>query len=348
MKLQRRDTEVFSLSFLDCICCGFGAIILLLVLSEFGQPAVIEKSREQLDAQVLALQQQLNEIRGETDQLNREMQGRIDKLQRERLNLARVSGEISDIRGQYEASRKDAAVTNIVEGELVAAYESLSADLKRLQKESRRRTPTEAVGGIPIDSEWIIFVIDTSGSMLSAHWESAQQVLKEILDIYPRVRGLQVLDDEGKPMFPGTRGQWLQDNPQQRVRITNRMKNWRAFSDSDPVQGIQEAVAKYWAADKRISVYVIGDEFTGDSIQRALDAVDKANPPDAQGRRRVRIHAIGFPEAPGMPPFTSIRFAALMRAMCDRNGGTVVPVTTEKACAGYIEVFGTRQCIGGG
>ena len=51
MKLQRRDTEVFSLSFLDCICCGFGAVILLLVLSEFGQPVVIEKSREQLDGQ---------------------------------------------------------------------------------------------------------------------------------------------------------------------------------------------------------------------------------------------------------------------------------------------------------
>jgi hypothetical protein len=348
MKLQRRDTEVFSLSFLDCICCGFGAIILLLVLSEFGEPAVIEKSREQLDGQVLALQQELNLIRGETELLNREMQGRVDELRREKLRLARISGEVSSIRGQYEASRKDAAVTNIIEGELVEAYQSLTEDLKRLQKVSRRRPPTEAVGGIPIDSEWIIFVIDTSGSMLSMHWESAQQVLKEILDIYPQVRGLQVLDDEGKPMFPGTRGQWLQDNPSQRTRITERMRNWRAFSDSDPVQGIQEAVAKYWADDKRISVYVIGDEFTGDSIQRALDAVDRANPPDANGRRRVRIHAIGFPEGRGMPPFTSIRFAALMRAMCDRNGGTFVPVTTEKACAGYIEVFGTRQCIGGG
>src|SRR5690606_37395635 len=128
------------------------------------------------------------------------------------------------------------------------------------------RPPTEAVGGIPIDSEWIIFVIDTSGSMLSAHWETAQEVLKEILDIYPRVRGLQVLDDEGKPMFAGTRGQCLQDNPTQRARIVNTMRNWRAFSDSDPVQGIEEAVAKYSALDKRISVYVIGDEFTGDSI----------------------------------------------------------------------------------
>ncbi len=49
MKLARRDAEVFSLSFLDCICCGFGAIILLLVLSEFGQPVEIEKSRKPLD-----------------------------------------------------------------------------------------------------------------------------------------------------------------------------------------------------------------------------------------------------------------------------------------------------------
>jgi len=49
-----------------------------------------------------------------------------------------------------------------------------------------------------------------------------------------------------------------------------------------------------------------------------------------------------------MPPFTSVRFAALMRAVCDRNGGTFVGVTTEKPCRGYIEVFGTRQCVGEG
>lgn len=36
MKLRRRDIEIFSLSFLDCICCGFGAIILLFVLSKFA------------------------------------------------------------------------------------------------------------------------------------------------------------------------------------------------------------------------------------------------------------------------------------------------------------------------
>jgi len=31
--IRRRQVQVFSLSFLDCICCGFGAIILIWVLS---------------------------------------------------------------------------------------------------------------------------------------------------------------------------------------------------------------------------------------------------------------------------------------------------------------------------
>ena len=31
--IRRRPTTIFSLAFLDCICCGFGAIILLFVLS---------------------------------------------------------------------------------------------------------------------------------------------------------------------------------------------------------------------------------------------------------------------------------------------------------------------------
>ena len=43
-RLGRRDIEVFSLSFLDAICCGFGAVILLLVLTEVGEPIVFEKA----------------------------------------------------------------------------------------------------------------------------------------------------------------------------------------------------------------------------------------------------------------------------------------------------------------
>jgi hypothetical protein len=327
MKRRDREIEVFSLSFLDCICCGFGAIILLLVLSEFGQPVVIEKTRADLEGQIRALQAQLYEIRGETDQLNREMPGRVERLEQEKLKVARLSGDLSKLRGQYSASEKDASVSNIVESELVTAYQSLTAEMERLLREKPRRRPTDAIGGIPVDSEYVILLIDTSASMTNNHWDAAIDVTQEILSIYPRVKGIQILNDNGRPMYPNSRGKWLTDSQEQRADMVRRMKSWRAFSDSNPADGIEEAIRTYWSPDKRVSIYVIGDEFTGDSMQAALNAVTAVNRPDKSGRRLVRIHGIGFPEGVGMPPFTSIRFSALMRMMCEQNGGTFVGIT---------------------
>jgi hypothetical protein len=199
--------------------------------------------------------------------------------------------------------------------------------MKRLLKDQAVRPKSEAIGGIPVDSEYIVFIVDTSSSMTGAHWDKAQAVVQEILSIYPRVKGLQIMDDEGKVMLPQTRGQWLTDSAAQRQSIVDRFKNWRAFSNSSPVEGIGEAIRTYWASDKRISLYVVGDEFTGDSIQKALDDVAAINKPDRNGRRMVRIHAIGFPESDKMSPFTSIRFSALMRLMCEQNNGTFVGIT---------------------
>ena len=71
MRRQRRaGLEGFSLSFLDVICCGFGAIVLLLVLSKIGEPGALEQSRIDLDALIRRLQEEIFEIRGETAILN--------------------------------------------------------------------------------------------------------------------------------------------------------------------------------------------------------------------------------------------------------------------------------------
>jgi hypothetical protein len=87
---------------------------------------------------------------------------------------------------------------------------------------------------------------------------------------------------------------------------------------------MEEALRSYWATDKHISVFVLGDEFTGGSIQAALDAISALNKPGPDGRRPVRIHAIGFPEGVDMSPATNIRFSALMRLVCEQNNGTFV------------------------
>ena len=319
---RRRSVEVFCLSFLDCICCGFGAIILLLVLTEIGRPAVLERSRKNLDGQVRNLTAELQHIQGETTELTRELAGSRATLEQERQKLARLAGEISALHGEYTTSSKDAAVTNRVEGELVAAYQKLSAEMERLLKQRARRPATEAIGGIPVDSEYVIFVVDTSDSMTDNHWDANLAIIDEILGFYPHVSGLQIMNDQGAYMFDDSKGKWLTDSPEERAEIRKRAKHWAAFSQSNPVPGMEEAIRTYWANDKRISLFVLGDEFTGKSIQAALDSIAALNKPGPDGRRVVRIHAIGFPEGPGMSPDTNIRFSALMRLVCSQNNGT--------------------------
>jgi hypothetical protein len=322
--LRRRSVEVFSLSFLDCICCGFGAIILLLVLTDYQRPAKLEASHINLRGQIRDLQQQLEVIRGESDDLQRQLQGRVDKLQQERQKLEHLSGDLSSLQGKYSASKQEADVINTVESDLVAAKQKLSAEMMRLLKDRASRPATEAIAGIPLDSEYIIFIVDTSSSMTANHWEVNLAIIDEILSLYPHVKGLQVMNDQGTYMFNGTKGRWLDDTPEQRAEIRSRARHWHAFSQSNPVPGMEEAIRSYWAADRRVGLYVLGDEFTGDSIQAALDSIGTLNKPDPSGRRPIRIHAIGFPEGPGMSPFTNIRFSALMRLVTEQNNGTFV------------------------
>lgn len=246
----------------------------------------------------------------------------MQKLERERQKLDRLSGDFSSIQGGYAASKLDASVTNLVREEPVAARQTLTPEMIRVFKDRPNRPATEAIAGIPIDSELVLFVIDTSSSMTENHWDVNLRIVEDILSLYPHIKGLQVMNDQGTYLFPDTRGRWLEDSPAQRAQIRERARYWHAFSESNPVPGIEEAIRSYWAPDKRVSLFVLGDEFTGDSIQAALGAIGRLNKPDADGRRALRIHAIGFPEGPGMSPYTSVRFAALMRLVCEQNNGT--------------------------
>jgi hypothetical protein len=331
---ERRPFEVFSLSFLDCICCGFGAIILLFVLNKMGEPAALEQARQERRSLLARLEQELHEIRGETTVLNRNMRGREEQLSKERLKVARLQGDLSLVQGRYQSSRELSSVQDIVAGRLLAAQQQLSEEMKRLQQQQQQayHRPAEApVGGIPVDSEYIIFVIDTSGSMQRFAWPAVRRKLDEVLDAYPKVKGLQIMDDEGGYMFSGYARKWIPDTPARRQAIRERIRSWNPFSNSSPVEGIEAAIKAFWSPDRKISIYVFGDEFTGDSIDQVLREVDRLNRRDVSGERKVRIHAIGFPtlfDQSQYPETTGIRFATLMRLLCEQNGGAFVALNS--------------------
>ncbi len=332
MKKQRRDIQVFSLSFLDCICCGFGAIILLFVLSKFAEPVIIEEVREDLQSVIARLQEEHHEIQGETHVLNRKLLHVKEQLSMERERLARLQGDLSNIKGEFVASRQNAAVQNTIEGRLARALQDLTEEMQRLLKNRHRRVDN-SIGGIPVDSEYIIFIIDTSGSMQSYAWRSARKKLAETLKVYPKVKGIQVMNDMGDYMFHQYQGKWIPDSPARRKAILRRMITWHPFSNSSPVEGIRTAIRAFYDPKKKISLYVFGDEYSGNAIQPVLDEVGRINKAGTGGERLVRIHAVGFPvlvaDSRGIGA-TGQRFATLMRALCQENGGTFVGLNSVK------------------
>ena len=328
----RRGVEVFSLSFLDAVCCGFGAIILLFVLNKMGEPLALEQAQQELQGLIARLEEELVEIRGETTRFDRVLRSREEQLSDETKNVARLRGDLTNIQGQYKASRQLSEIQDILEGRPLAAQQELTEEMKRLQEQQvYRRPPESPVGGIPVDSEYIIFIIDTSGSMQRFAWPLVRQKMAQVLDAYPAVKGLQVMNDEGVYMFSRYSGKWIPDTNARRKAILERLRSWNAFSNSSPVEGIEVAIRTFWQADRRISLYVFGDEFTGESIDQVLETVDRLNRPDETGERKVRIHAIGFPTIFSQARYgenTGVRFATLMRLLCERNGGAFVALNS--------------------
>jgi hypothetical protein len=324
--IRRRGIEEFSVSFLDVICCGFGAIILLLMVTKTLEPIVLEDSNLDLSEQIAAREQAVFEIKGQIEQLRQQIADENAQLQLSLSQQDDVQRQLSDILGRFKTMTEASENISSENMQLASARQSLTDEMEQLLGLDFRRS-SELVGGISVDSEYIIFIIDTSGSMQSAAWGQVVQKVSETLSIYPQIKGIQVMNDMGDYMFPVYRQRWIDDTPALRNSIITTLQNWAPFSNSSPVEGIREAIATYYDPNKRISIYVFGDDYTGNSIEQVVGAVDQVNRADETGRRRVRIHAIGFPVYLDQPNARIYRFAALMRELAYRNDGTFVGLT---------------------
>ena len=328
MLKRSRETESFTVSFLDVASCGFGAMIILLMLAKPSQPSPLEVAEAAPAAIISELQEQLFEIRGETRVVNRDLNAKQEQLSSIKERVARLRRDLSDVQGEFQSSKQLSDETTDEIGKLSLAQQSLTEEMQRLAANSSA-PENNAIGGIPVDSEYIIFVIDTSGSMFNnPSWGKMLGVIEDTLNVYPEVKGIQIMNDMGDYMFDSFRGQWIPDTPARRTQILSTLRNWNPFSNSSPVEGVTRAINTFYAPDKKISIYVLGDDFQpGGSIRDVLRTIDRINVEDADGNRLVRIHGIGFPTifaGPARFQQSVYRYSTLMREMTQRNGGTFV------------------------
>lgn len=314
MKRQRAPLEVFSLSFLDIISCAFGAVVMLILLAKNGeegefsdvsQVADALSTRSSIEAKIAELEQSIAEE-------NAAQASASATLASNNTQADALEAEIAKAKNQLKQLTDKANGLEIKQQVLEQAAISVGDAKER----------DEEVGGIPVDSDYVIFIIDTSGSMKSM-WTRVLNKMEQVLEIHPKVTGFQILSDNGDYLLRQSTGRWRNDTEATRRSVLAAMRNWSGSSNSSPVEGIQTALKTYGKRVDSLSLYVFGDDFSGGSLDLALEQINNLNRDDS-GKLIARIHAVGFaPQRSGITR-NSLMFSTLMREVAKQNNGTFI------------------------
>lgn len=325
-KRIKRTIPESGMSFLDVICCGFGAIIILLLITKVVEFRIPDKEVAELEQIVVTRLNKLNLLKNKVAKAEQEISSFKVKTVAKQNILVQKNTELNIVQSKFDShNQNDHKISSLI-AKVVSDVEKLTQEVKKFY--SNDRTSADSfITGIPIDSEYIIFIIDTSGSMFNSSWDKMLDQVQGILNIYPRVKGIQVMNDQGRYMFSDYQKKWIPDTLTRRTIIRETLRTWSPHSNSSPVEGIQTAINDFRDPNKKISLYVLGDDFTGSSIENIVTSIRLANPSDDNGKGKIRIHAIGFPVQFGhrstISP-TGVRFANLMRELTYENDGTFV------------------------
>src|SRR5512134_261167 len=176
--MARRKTEIFSLSFLDVIACGFGAVVLFYTILSAQAGVQREKRNDDLQAEVNRLEEEVLEGYKNLVVLRNSVESTEEAVPAEGL-AARIIEETERLKQQLAEADKDTLSRR-------EAIERLKQDLKSLEEGTRRLsagTPSpgqpgtrikgfvgsgdrQYLTGLKVGGERVLILVDVSASMM--------------------------------------------------------------------------------------------------------------------------------------------------------------------------------------
>ncbi|MEZ5500801.1 MAG: VWA domain-containing protein [Steroidobacteraceae bacterium] len=175
--MPRRKVEVFSLSFLDCISCGFGAVILFytIISAQSGQERI--RRTDDLAAEVSRLEIEVLEGTKNLVVLRNTLEKTTSETASAAERARRFVQEIQERREQSSVFDKETLARR-------EHIEKLKADVRSLEEESRRLSarageddlpsatgklrggPRRYINGLNLRGKRILILLDRSASMM--------------------------------------------------------------------------------------------------------------------------------------------------------------------------------------
>lgn len=314
-RIKRAPLEIFNLAFLDVISCAFGAVVLLVLLAKNGEieTQAGPNNLSVLIDEVLAAQQQIELL-----------QGALSDKQQE---LAKAQARSADVTEQLKALESSVPRAQQTLQQLEDKASSMRNEIRQatamLNVPKSTDKPSDEVGGVPTDADYVVFVIDNSGSMAArSKWDQVIAVVNDILINHPKMKGFQIIAADGSFLYEGQEGKWLSDSSSMRQKAIARMQRFKG-GGSAPEVGIFRALELYSNTQGKVSLYVFGDDYRQRGLDSIVMDITKRNM-DASGNPRFRIHGIGFYRRNSGD---AEQFAAFMQAVARRNRGAFVGLT---------------------
>jgi cell division protein FtsB len=240
---RRRTIEVFTLSFLDCICCGFGAVILFYTIVSAQSGVTRLKETDRLSAEVSRLRQEVQDGSKNLATLR-------DTLDNTRQQAASARRETNRIVTDLDSRREQLSSYDQQTVARRAHIEQLKADVRALEEGTRRleagspvkaplgqevgsraATPRRYITGLTLHGAHILVLLDVSASMLhqdlvsiirlrnqddahkraAAKWRRAVAIVDWLMTQVPAGSSYQVLtfNTQAQPLIAGG---WLAGN----------------------------------------------------------------------------------------------------------------------------------------
>ncbi len=269
---KNRESEQYGLSFLDCICCGFGAILLIFVLTT-GKRA--------------------NESKGQVDNAQEIIERLASDIDREKDEAARLRRSID------ERSDRIAVVTRqttSLEDQIIDQTETLSLllemsstvedELRRLMEDAENIPTIDEMPPLPLpnpekrqyltnfrmEGERLLFLVEASGGMLDT----------TIVGAIERSRG-SAEDRRNAPKWKQTRDmlKWFIGNisPSSRYQI--------AFFNRDVTPVLEASSLDEWM-----------DPLDTDNTEKVLAAIEAFSPSGGANLERAFQRVNEIPELP--------------------------------------------------
>ena len=241
---KRREFSIFSLSFLDVMACGFGAVILIFIVIQHSTETVSQEINLELLAEIKELEVEVLEETENLVELKTTLKETDDEIVTTEDLILAILSEIKELQARIKEFEDSGSSQT-------AAIDALKTELKQLNEEAASlkgsvaaaeqsgvdsrsfigRGDRQYLTGLHLGGEHILILLDTSASMLddtivniirrrnmedediraSKKWQRAIRTIDWIVANLPVEANMQLFtfNTEAKPLIPGTETSWI-------------------------------------------------------------------------------------------------------------------------------------------